>query len=119
SRRLAEEGVYPAIDVEASISRAMQNIVDEDHLKMMQRFKQLLARYQQNKDLIAIGAYTPGADPDTDMAIERFPHLRAFIQQGIRQGVHMAECIANLKSLLKPPANTRANSPLAAQHRQK
>lgn len=117
SRRLAEEGVYPAIDVEASISRAMQNIVDDDHLKMMQRFKQLLARYQQNRDLIAIGAYTPGADPDTDMAIERFPHLRAFIQQGIRQGVHMAEAIANLKALLKPPANSKGASPLAAQHR--
>ena len=119
SRRLAEEGIYPAIDVEASISRAMQNIVDEEHLKMMQRFKQLLAKYQQNRDLIAIGAYTPGADPDTDMAIERFPHLRAFIQQGIRQGVHLPESISNLKSLLKPPANTKANSPLMAQHRQK
>jgi flagellum-specific ATP synthase len=119
SRRLAEEGVYPAIDVEASISRAMQNIVDDEHLKMMQRFKQLLSRYQQNRDLIAIGAYTPGADPETDMAIERFPHLRAFIQQGIRQGVHMPESIANLKALLKPPANSKGASPLAAQHRNK
>ncbi|QEI12236.1 flagellar protein export ATPase FliI [Cellvibrio japonicus] len=117
SRRLAEEGVYPAIDVESSISRAMQNIVDDEHLKMMQRFKQLLARYQQNRDLIAIGAYTQGADPETDAAIERFPHLRAFIQQGIRQPVHMAESIGNLKALLKPPANTKGNSPLAAQHR--
>ncbi|HEX7763065.1 MAG TPA: FliI/YscN family ATPase, partial [Cellvibrio sp.] len=119
SRRLAEEGVYPAIDVEGSISRAMQNIVDDEHLKMMQRFKQLLARYQQNRDLISIGAYTPGTDPDTDMAIERFPHLRAFIQQGIRQGVHMPESIANLKALLKPPANSKGSSPLAAQHRTK
>lgn len=119
SRRLAEEGIYPAIDVEGSISRAMQNIVEEDHLKMMQRFKQLLARYQQNRDLIAIGAYNPGTDPETDAAIERFPHLRAFIQQGIRQGVHLHESITNLKSLLKPPANTKANSPLAAQHRQR
>ncbi len=119
SRRLAEEGVYPAIDVEASISRAMQNIVEDEHLKMMQRFKQLLARYQQNRDLIAIGAYTPGADPDTDAAIERFPHLRAFIQQGIKQGVRLPEAIANLKTLLKPPANTKATSPLAQQHRQR
>jgi flagellum-specific ATP synthase len=117
SRRLAEEGIYPAIDVEASISRAMQNIVDDDHLKMMQRFKQLLARYQQNRDLISIGAYTAGADPETDAAIERFPYLRAFIQQGIKQSVHMPESISNLKALLKPPANTKGNSPLAAQHR--
>lgn len=116
SRKLAEEGIYPAIDVESSISRAMQNIVTEEHLKMMQRFKQLLSRYQQNRDLIAIGAYSAGADPETDLAIERFPHLRAFIQQGLKQPVHMAECIANLKALLKP-GGTKAQSPLAAQHR--
>lgn len=114
SRKLAEEGVYPAIDVEASISRAMQNIVSEEHLKLMQRFKQLSSRYQQNRDLIAIGAYTAGADPETDMAIERFPHLRAFIQQGLKQPVHFAESTANLRALLKPNKNT---SPLAAQHR--
>lgn len=114
SRKLAEEGIYPAIDVEASISRAMQNIVSEEHLKLMQRFKQLSSRYQQNRDLIAIGAYTAGADPETDMAIERFPHLRAFIQQGLKQPVHFAEATANLRALLKPNKNT---SPLAAQHR--
>ena len=117
SRKLAEEGTYPAIDVESSISRAMQNIVSEEHLKMMQRFKQLSARYQQNRDLIAIGAYTPGADPETDQAIERFPHLRAFIQQGLKQPVHMAECVANLKALLKPGGTGKPASPLAAQHR--
>lgn len=117
SRRLAEEGVYPAIDVEGSISRAMQNIVPEQHLKNMQRFKQLLSRYQQNRDLIAIGAYAPGADPETDMAIERFPHLRAFIQQGISQPVLMAESIANLNHVLKAQQPPKASGPLASQHR--
>jgi len=126
SRKLAEEGIYPAIDVEGSISRAMQNIVPEDHLRHMQRFKQLLSRYQQNRDLIAIGAYTPGADPETDMAIDRFPHLRAFIQQGISQPVLMAESLANLRALLKPTnvnpgapnqQGAKASGPLAAQHR--
>lgn len=126
SRKLAEEGIYPAIDVEGSISRAMQNIVPEDHLRHMQRFKQLLSRYQQNRDLIAIGAYTPGADPETDLAIDRFPHLRAFIQQGISQPVLMPESIANLRTLLKPanvnpgaanPQGAKVGGPLAAQHR--
>lgn len=114
SRRLAEEGIYPAIDVEASISRAMQNIVEEDHVKLMQRFKQLSSRYQQNKDLIAIGAYSPGADPETDFAIDRYPHLRAFIQQSMRQAVPLGEAVVNLKNILKPPVKTP--SPLAAQH---
>lgn len=120
SRRLAEEGIYPAIDVEGSISRAMPNIVDEQHLGMMQRFKQLLSRYQQNRDLISIGAYSPGSDPETDVAIERFPHLRAFIQQGLSQAVHLDESLAHLRTLLKPGEPTRpakASGPLAAQHR--
>jgi flagellum-specific ATP synthase len=118
SRKLAEEGVYPAIDVEASISRAMQNIVPEDHLKQMQRFKQLLSRYQQNRDLISIGAYTQGADAETDAAIERFPYLRAFIQQGINQRVLMPESIANLQSVIRTQATKNAG-PLASQHQQR
>jgi len=118
SRRLAEEGIYPAIDVEGSISRAMQNIVPQEQLQQMQRYKELLSRYQQNRDLIAIGAYSPGADPETDLAIEKFPQLRAFIQQGLSQPVHMAEAIANLKALLTHKASgPRPISPLAAQHR--
>lgn len=116
SRRLAEEGIYPAIDVESSISRAMANIVDERHLKRMQRFKQLLARYQQNRDLISIGAYAKGSDPDTDAAIERYPLLRAFIQQGLNQSVHFAESLANLEALLKPVEGGTGSGPLAAQH---
>jgi flagellum-specific ATP synthase len=108
SRRLAEEGVYPAIDVEASISRAMPNIVAEPHLKSMQRFKQLLSRYQQNRDLINIGAYTPGADPETDAAIERFPHLRAFIQQGLGQAVQLDESINHLQRTLQPSGQAGA-----------
>jgi len=115
SRKLAEEGIYPAIDVEASISRAMQNIVPEEYVKNMQRFKQLLSRYQQNRDLIAIGAYSPGADAETDAAIERFPHLRAFIQQGINQRVHMPESIANLQAVIRTQT-PKGNGPLASQH---
>src|SRR5690554_611416 len=127
SRQLAEEGIYPAIDVEASISRAMPNIVDRQHLELMQRFKQLLSRYQQNRDLIAIGAYSPGADPETDLAIERFPHLRAFIRQGLEHAVPLAESINHLRRLLEPSVNGTAKGkaqgnpgakgPLAAQHR--
>ena len=127
SRRLAEEGVYPAIDVEASISRAMPNIVSDDQVKLMQRFKQLLSRYEQNRDLIAIGAYNRGADPETDFAIERFPQLRAYIKQSLEQAVHMGESLEHLRKTLQPSAQNDAKTrqtapanqgPLAAQHRQ-
>lgn len=110
SRRMAEEGIYPAIDVEASISRAMPNVVEDTHLKSMQRFKQLLATYQDNRDLISIGAYTQGADPNIDAAIERQPHLREFIMQGLKQPVDFASSCQLLEQVLLPAAgaaNTR------------
>ncbi len=100
SRRLAEEGIYPAIDVEASISRVMPNVVKDTHLKMAMQFKQLLARYRQNKDLITIGAYQAGSDAIIDRAIERYPHLVQFISQHIGQKAAFAESIYNLESIL-------------------
>lgn len=100
SRQLAEEGIYPAIDIEASISRVMPSVVSEGHLKGALQFKQLLARYRQNKDLIAIGAYSPGSDPVTDRAIERYPHLVQFISQGIQQKAPLVESVNILQTLL-------------------
>lgn len=102
SRQLADEGVYPAVDVERSISRVMPNIVSEAHLKMMQRYKQLSAIYQQNKDLISVGAYTKGMDAETDTAIERIPHLRQFVRQGLHQAVNFDTSVDNLKKIILP-----------------
>lgn len=85
SRRLAEEGHYPAIDIEASISRAMPNIVSEAHLQGAMRVKQLYSKFQQNQDLIAIGAYSRGSDSDLDQAIIRMPDIREFLQQSLTE----------------------------------
>lgn len=81
SRRLAESGHYPAIDIEASISRAMPQIVDETHLLQAQNFKRIYSTYQQNKDLISVGAYQRGSDPRIDEAIQLMPELQGFLQQ--------------------------------------
>lgn len=102
SRRLAEEGHYPAIDVEASVSRVMPHIVDAEHLQLAQRFKQLYARYQQARDLISVGAYVRGSDPETDLAIERIPAMRAFLRQGLNEGAPRAECIERLREVMQP-----------------
>ncbi len=91
SRTLAEQGHYPAIDVEASISRAMPQIVDEQHLNSAMRFRQLMSKFSQNEDLISIGAYVAGSDPDTDMAISSMPTMRKFLQQGLREAVDLRE----------------------------
>ncbi|MAL98578.1 flagellar protein export ATPase FliI [Hydrocarboniclastica marina] len=106
SRRLAEEGHYPAIDVEASVSRVMPQVTAPEHMRRAQRFKQLYARYQQSRDLISVGAYQKGADPETDQAIERMPHLRNFLQQELTEAAPMNQCIDRLHGLFQEQGST-------------
>tara|TARA_B100000446_G_scaffold46105_3_gene42175 strand:- start:14651 stop:16036 length:1386 start_codon:yes stop_codon:yes gene_type:complete len=115
SRRLAEEGTYPAIDVEASISRAMPNIVPAEHLQIMQKFKQMQSLYQENRDLINIGAYRKGSDPDIDNAIERTPHIKAFISQGLQERIDFQNSCQQLLSLMAPVLSPVAQASAAAQ----
>lgn len=90
SRHLAESGHYPAIDIEASISRVMAAIVPHQQFKRVHQFKRMLSRYQRNRDLIAVGAYTSGNDPEIDHAIKRYPWLESYLQQGIEVQAHYA-----------------------------
>ncbi|WP_028449303.1 MULTISPECIES: flagellar protein export ATPase FliI [Chitinibacter] len=85
SRQLAEAGHYPAIDIEASISRVMHDIIRHDEFELVRRFKYLYSRYQRSKDLISVGAYVPGSDPVLDEAIRRHPAFEAFLQQAITE----------------------------------
>ncbi|MEH6649258.1 MAG: flagellar protein export ATPase FliI [Motiliproteus sp.] len=103
SRQLAEEGHYPAIDVEASISRAMPAVVSAQHLGMAQKLKQIYSRYQQNRDLISVGAYVAGSDPEIDQSIERVPHFRAFLQQGLNENFSFSDSVQQLHQVLNPP----------------
>ena len=102
SRRLAEEGHYPAIDIEASISRVMPQVISPEHLQQAQRFKQLWSRYQQSRDLISVGAYVPGGDADTDLAIARQPHMAAYLRQGLGESEALAPSVARLAPVLQP-----------------
>lgn len=102
SRSLAEEGHYPAIDVEASVSRVMPQVTDPQHFKEAQRFKQLLAKYQQARDLISVGAYAPGSDPDTDFAISRIDRMKQFLQQGLNDRATSEVSIGQLRSVIAP-----------------
>jgi flagellum-specific ATP synthase len=83
SRQLADQGHYPAIDIEASISRAMAGLVKPLHLDTVRRFKHLYSRYQRARDLISVGAYAAGSDPALDQAIAMQPGFEAFLQQGM------------------------------------
>lgn len=99
SRRIAEAGQYPAIDVEASISRAMHDIVPQQHSALARRFRQTLSTYQQNRDLIAIGAYQKGSDPRIDAAIASWPNLQRFLQQDVHEKVGYAESLRALQEV--------------------
>lgn len=100
SRQLAESGHYPAIDIEASISRAMTAIVDSDHQRRAQFFKQQFSRYQRNRDLISVGAYSAGHDPQLDQAVQLYPHLEAFLQQRIDERADTRQSQQALAALL-------------------
>ncbi|MDH5392541.1 MAG: flagellar protein export ATPase FliI [Gammaproteobacteria bacterium] len=96
SRRLAEQGHFPAIDIEASVSRVMPSVVDLEHMQAMQAIKQLYSVYQQNRDLINVGAYQPGSDPLIDLSIRLHANINAFLKQAMNEQVDMAESAKRL-----------------------
>jgi len=102
SRSLAEEGHYPAIDVEASISRVMPHVINAAHLASAQKFKQIYARYQQARDLISVGAYVPGSDPQTDFAIERIDRMKQFLHQGLNDKAGVEVSVSQLANVIAP-----------------
>jgi flagellum-specific ATP synthase len=99
SRDLAEAGHYPSIDIEASISRVMPAVVSKERLRAAQRFRQVYSAYRQQRDLIAVGAYQKGSDPQVDQAIVMWPRLRAFLQQEVDEPVALAEAQEQLDVL--------------------
>ena len=99
NRVLAEAGHYPAIDIEQSISRAMHNITDETHQKRTRRLKQLMSGYQRNRDLINVGAYSPGSDPLIDEAIRMHERIEHFLQQSIHERAGMEQSWRELSAL--------------------
>ncbi|WP_198243660.1 flagellar protein export ATPase FliI [methane-oxidizing endosymbiont of Gigantopelta aegis] len=100
SRELAESGHYPAIDIEASISRVMADIVEPDHQQKARKLKQLYSIYQQNKDLISVGAYQPGSDPRIDYAIAKNNEILAFLQQDMNEAVDISRSLTELSQLI-------------------
>lgn len=100
SRRLANAGHYPAIDVLGSISRLMGEVVDLEHRESAAKIKRLMAAYQEAEDLISIGAYQRGSNPLVDLAIEMIEPIRAFLRQGIEERSSFEESRAGLFELV-------------------
>ncbi|MEJ6630545.1 MAG: FliI/YscN family ATPase, partial [Burkholderiaceae bacterium] len=87
SRSLADAAHYPAIDMAGSISRVMQNLLSPEDLKEANRFRRLWTLYQQNQDLIQVGAYDAGTNRDLDAAIAAREQMVEFLQQDMHAGV--------------------------------
>jgi flagellum-specific ATP synthase len=102
SRALADQGHYPAIDIEASVSRVLPNLVSPQQLDLVRRFRSLYARYQRSRDLISVGAYASGHDLALDQAIQMQPQLARFLQQGMRECQAYAGSVSQLAALFPP-----------------
>ena len=100
SRNLSDQGHYPAIDIEASISRAMTSLINNEELDLVRRFKMLYSRYQRSRDLINVGAYVRGSDPQLDEAIALYPYLESFLRQGIHEQVTVSQSREGLAALV-------------------
>lgn len=99
SRDLAEQGHYPAIDINASISRCMSGVTDVSHTTVANQFRQLNANYQQVKELLPLGGYQSGQDPELDQAVTMQPLLKAYLQQGVEEAADYPGSLTQLAQL--------------------
>jgi flagellum-specific ATP synthase len=107
SRHIADAGRYPAIDVEVSVSRVMQDITDAPWRERIRKLKRLMAAHSAQRDLIAIGAYQRGSDPAVDEALARWPAILQFLGQDVSEASDVDASRAALERLLAntvPPA---------------
>ena len=100
SRSLADQGHYPAIDIEASVSRAMTSLIDTEQFSLVRRFKNYYSRYQRNRDLITVGAYAAGSDSMLDRAIALQPQMEEFLQQNIGEKALYEESLGRMQGII-------------------
>lgn len=100
SRKLAEKGHYPAIDILMSLSRTMVNVVSEEQTMVARRTRGLLANYKELELLIRLGEYQSGNDDESDEAVERSPKIMQYLQQSTREIVPLKDAVEQLKELI-------------------
>ena len=100
SRRLANENHFPAIDVNASISRLMTSIVSEEHKALAAKLRDILSLYSKNEDLIAIGAYKSGTNPKLDQAIQKIDRINGFLMQQTDESFSYEQVIQHMHKIL-------------------
>ena len=101
SRALANSNHYPAIDVSASISRLMTEIVSDEHRNLASRIRDILSIYEKNADLVAIGAYKAGSNRKLDFALSKIDAVNGFLTQGVDESFSYEACICQMREILK------------------
>lgn len=99
-RKLAEQGHFPALNVLKSISRVMNQIVGSEHRETAQQIRSILALYEKNSELIHIGAYKKGTDPEIDRAIALYPKVQQFLKQDVLETISFEETVQRMEMLL-------------------
>ena len=100
SRKIANRNHYPAIDVLASVSRCMSDIVDREHKRTANELKKSMAIYSNSEDLINIGAYVKGSSEEIDDAIAKHSAINDFLTQGTDEKFSLEESIAQIKGIV-------------------
>ncbi|KFA96803.1 MULTISPECIES: flagellar protein export ATPase FliI [Vibrio] len=103
SRSLAEQGHYPAIDINASISRCMSGCTPEAHSTLANQFRQLYSNYLQVKELLPLGGYQPGQDPELDQSVAMHPQLKNYLLQAANEAVDFQTSLTELAQLFQNP----------------
>ena len=103
SRKLANKGQYPAIDPLQSVSRVMPDIVTKDHRLRAMVFNEILSTYKEAEDLINIGAYVKGSNPQIDHALSKIGYLRSFLKQDFSEAALYTETVNRLSEIIEPP----------------
>ena len=100
SRRLANSNHFPAIDVSASISRLMNDIVSKEHKAMASRLRDVMGVYEKNSDLVSIGAYKAGTNPKLDYALSKIDGINQFLMQDIGASFTYEQDLEMMRQLL-------------------
>ncbi|MCR9143944.1 MAG: FliI/YscN family ATPase [bacterium] len=100
SRRLAQRGHYPSIEVTESISRVMDKVVTPEHRQDATRLRAMLASYRENEELINLGAYARGSNPEVDEALDKMDNINQFLRQEVSDGTRMPDSVRRLGELI-------------------
>lgn len=101
SREYAELGHYPAIDVEASVSRVMSSVVEKNHAQWALKFKRWHALYRENKDMINMGVYTRGINQELDLSVQKNDEMNGFLQQSKSEQVDLEDTLRHLNEVVE------------------